>query len=329
MANDLASFMTYMSDRFTKELAFALRPQAAFLSAIYINPTAETMPPNRKVTVNMASIDGDGVDALTSAPAVRDVDTTGTELELNKLWSLPFTMSEVDMARAWDSPALLDNVLEQVAIKAITYANAQTSALFNTTNFNTAGNTTRTATPTAGAEVTLEEIGALRTVLSTRNVPLTDRGNLFIVTHPIIYGKWNTDSKFGYASTVGDEFASRLRSSGNLPPIFNFLPLEDGQAPVSGTTPEFTYTTAMFHRASAIMVSAVLPRPADAATSYLTIPLGNKSGQVLSIRVTAKFDQNIGATGGSKTVFLAEAFMGFHKHREELCVIHSTVLDTP
>lgn len=329
MANDLASFMTYMSDRFTEKLSFALRPQAAFLSAIYINPTSETLPPNRKVTVNLASIDGDGVDALTSAPAIRNVDTTGTELELTKLWSLPFSFSEVDMARAWDSPALMDNTLEQVAIKALTYANAQVSALFTTTNYDTSGNTTRTATPTAGAEMTLEEIGALRTVLATRNVPLNDRGNLFIITHPTIYGKWQTDSKFGYASTVGDEFASRLRYNGSIPPIFNFLPLEDAQAPVSGTTPDFTYTTAVFHRASAIMVSAVLPRPGGIPTSYLTIPLGNEPGQVLQIRVTADFNQNIGATGGSKTVFLAEAFMGFHVHRKNLCVLHSTVLDTP
>lgn len=332
MANDLASFMTYMSDRFTKELSFSLRPQAAFLSAISINPTSETLPPNRKVTVNMAAIDGDGVDALTSAPAIRDVDTTGTELELTKLWSLPFSFSEVDMARAWDNPALMDSTLEQVAIKAITYANAQTAALFTTTNFDSTlggtANTTRTSTPTAGADMTLAEVGAMRTVLATRGVPLT-RGDLFAITHPIIYGKWTTEAGFASASNIGDEWASRLRSTATVGVTQNFLPLEDAQVPKSGTSPDFTYTSAFFHRAAVIMVSAIMPKPDSVPTAYLTIPLGDKRGQVLSVRVTAQFSQNIGATGGSKTVFLAEAFMGFHVHRPELGVLHTTVLETP
>ena len=60
--------MNTVANRFTESVSFTLKPHAAFLSAITINPTPETMPPNRKVVVNLLSLSGGGVNALTDAP---------------------------------------------------------------------------------------------------------------------------------------------------------------------------------------------------------------------------------------------------------------------
>ena len=319
--------MNTVANRFTESVSFTLKPHAAFLSAITINPTPETMPPNRKVVVNLLSLSGGGVNALTDAPEYRNVVTAGTELELNDYYSLPFQFTEVEMMQIISYPDLFDKTLQEIAMDVLSYANNRAAAKFTTTNYNTAGNTTRTATPTDGAEVTLNEIGALRTTLSTRKVPINDRGNLFIITHPIIYGKWVTSDDFAKASSLGDVWASTLRDNGELRPQFNFLPLEDPQAPVAGTTPEFTYTTAMFHRSAQIMVTAPLPKPVDGTQSFnIMVPTGTPGG-FIPVRITAQHKQGIGATGGSSTSFLAEAYMGFHVHRKPMCAIHETVLD--
>jgi hypothetical protein len=326
MSNTLTTFMNTVANRFTESVSFTLKPHAAFLSAITINPTPETMPPNKKVVVNLLSLSGGGVNALTDAPAYRDVTTTGTELELNDYYSLPFQFSEVEMMQMISYPDLFDKTLQEIAMDVLSYANAKAAAKFVIANYDTAGNTSRQVVNTAGADVTLNELGALRTVLSTRKVPINDRGNLFIITHPIIYGKWVTSDDFAKASSLGDVWASTLRDNGELRPQFNFLPLEDPQVTVSGTSPNFTYSTAMFHRSAQIMVTAPLPKPVDGTQSFnIMVPTGTPGG-FIPVRITAQHKQGIGATGGSSTSFLAEAFMGFHVHRKPMCAIHRTIL---
>lgn len=321
MPNDLASFMNSVASEFN-DLTKNLRPHAAYLSAVHINPTPSTpLPPNETVKVNLVTIDGDAVNALTDAPSLKDVDTTATSLKLDKLASIPFKFSDYDIMRAPDSPGLIAKTVEAAGLKIVEFINDAVADLFTTTTFNTAGNTTRTATPTAGPEITATELAKLRTVLSTRKIPIADRGNLFIITHPEIYGRWLTADDMAKASTLGDEWSSNLRGNGELRPQFNFLPLEDYQAPVSGTTPEFTYQTAMFHRDAAVLVNAMLPPPpAGTAVSYASM-FG------LPIRITAQFNQNLGATGGAYTSFLVECLFGIHAHRKPFCAIHTTVLD--
>lgn len=322
MANDLSSFMNTVSAAFT-DLSRTLRPHAAFLSAVHINPTPATpLPPNETVKVNLVSIDGDPVDALTDPPTVKDVDTTPTSLKLNRLVTIPWRMDDYDIMRVPDSPGLLDKAVQEVGMKIVETVNGYLAALFTTTTFNTAGNTTQTLTPTAGASMSVAQIAALRRVLTERKIPINDRGNLFIITHPAIYERWLSDDEFAHASVLGDVWASDLRDNGELRPQFNFLPLEDPQSVVSGTTPDFTYQTAMFHRDSAVLVNAMLPRPMDGTAVTYASFFG------LPVRITAKFNQNIGSTGGAYTTFMAECLVGAHAHRKPFCAIHTTVLDS-
>jgi len=323
MANSLSSAMNIIAARMNA-LSDNLRPHAAYLSAVHINPTPEQpISPNDTVKVNVIDVEGSVVDALTAAPSVQDVNLTATELRCNKLATKVFKISNHELLRLADSPMVLDKAFEYVALEIVEKVNSDLSALFTTTTFDTSGNTTRTATPTAGAEITADELGTLRTVLSSRKIPINARGDLFIIAPPTIYGKWLNDDDFAKASSVGDEWASALRSNGSLQPIWNFLPLEDPQSPVAGTTPDFTYQTAMFHRNAAIVVNGQLNQPPDGTAASFTSMFG------LPMRITAQHQMNIGATGGSYTAFMVECCYGVYAHRKNHCAIHTTVLDTP
>lgn len=318
MPNDFSSFMNTVAARFS-ELTDNLKPHAAFLSASYINPTPEQpLPPNETVKLNLVDVDGSVVNHISNSTSTANVNTTGTSIQLNDMPTKTFRVTSYEAARVADNPALLDESIKVVMTQMLEYINGKLSALFTTTNFNTAGNITGTGTGAAADAVTLADITSMWSTLAARKIPITDVGNCFIVTHPLIYGKWLESTDFTKATSIGDEYASNIRTNGNLFPLFNFLPLFDYQAPVSGTSPNFAYTSAMFHRRATVCQFAFPEKPMDGTmyryTSFAGIP----------ILLTAQYNENHGSSGGPYNQLTVRTLAGYQVFRKDHCVLHTT-----
>lgn len=320
MANDFATYMNTVAARFT-ELSAHLQPHAAYLSAVYMNPVPEDpMPPNATVKINLVDVAGDVVNAITTAPGTKDVTTTATELSLDDMPTKSFTVSSYESARVADNPALIDMAISKVMIQMIEYLNAKVAAKFVIGTFNTAGNTSSSVTNTNPAKVTFAEFVTLRKVLSARKIPLAERQNLFVIGHSEIYHQWLQDDNFIKVAAISDRKAGELRDSGVIQPQYGFQFLEDPQSVVSGTSPNFTYSTAAFHRNACVFAAAPLEPPAGSVNFRYANVMG------IPVLLTFSYDENLGATGGPFNRITVRTLCNVKEHRKDHCVIHRSIL---
>lgn len=316
MANDLSTLMNTVAARLGTEISALLRPQAAFLSAITVNPIPEeTKALNDVVKINIVDTDGSVVDHVASALTVGNIDRTPTTIQLTKMPSRQIDLSSYEISRLPDSPGLLDEVLKAEAIKFIKYFNADIAGLFTTSNFNTSGNTDRSGS-TGADTVTYAQLTNLWTVLASRGIPVYDPGNVFAITHPVIYGQWLQDADFTKSSSIGDEYASQMRSQGQLFPINGMLPIWDTQAPTTGST---SYITAAFHRRAVIAQFAKPPAPLSQNVTY-------KYTQVMGIPMLMvyEYSTNGANAGGAKNTLTLSTLWNRTVFRKDHCVLDLT-----
>ncbi len=316
MPNDISTLLNAVAARLGTEITALLRPQAAYLSAITWNPIPkETKAVNDVVKLNIVDTDGTVVDHMASSLTAGNIDRTPTTIQLTKMPSRQINLSSYEISRLPDSPALLDEVLKAEAIKFIKYFNADVASLFTTTNFDTSGNTDRSATTGADA-VSYAQLTNMWTVLATRNIPVYEPGNVFAIAHPVIYGGWLQDADFTKASSVGDEYASQMRSQGQLFPINGMLPIWDSQAPTTGST---SYITAAFHRRAVVCQFAKPPAP-------LSQNVTHKYTQVMGIPMLLvyEYSSNGGSSGGAKNTLTISTLWNRAVFRKDHCVLDIT-----
>ena len=318
MANSLTNLMNTVAFRFT-ELTDTLKPHAAFLSAITTNP----VPPEYKrvndvVKLNIVGVDGSVVDHQASTVSTSNVSTTPTNIQLTKTPTKTFQIGTYEASRLSDSPALLDESFKVIMTQFLEHINGIIAGLFTTGNFDTAGNIIKTGTGDAVDALTHAEATQLWEVLATRKIPVTDSGNMFLITHPKIYGKMLTDGDFTKATSIGDAFASQMRTSGTLMPINDMLPLYDSQALVTGTSPNLSYTTAAFHR-RAVIAQFAAPEPPMNGLAY---SYANMFG--IPLLIVPNYDTNLGNTGGAFNSFTVSTLWNATVFRKDHCVLHIT-----
>lgn len=316
----LTTFMDTVSGRFT-ELSAQLRPHLGYLSAVYRNPIdPQPVSPYSKVKIPLASVDGSVVNALTGAPGINAIATTATEVELDNLATKPFALNSYDATRVSDSPALLDEALEATMIQMLESINAAIAAKFLIATYSTTGNTSSSVVNTNPAKITYDEFVTLRKVLSTRKIPISDFGKMFMVCHSEIYHNMMKDDDFITTTYAGDQPTSDLRRTGALPPIHGIIPIEDPQSVVSGTDPNFTYSTAMFHQKACILAAGKLAPPMDNANWRYVDLMG------LPVLLTFRHDENLAASGGPSNIVIPRILYTVKEHRIDHCVIHRSIL---
>lgn len=320
MANDFTTYMNTVAARFT-ELSQHLQPHAAYLSAVYMNPVPDTpMPPNAKVRINLVDVDGSVVNALTTAPGIKNVTTSATELELDDMATKPFSITSYEASRVADSPALVDQAISKVMIQMLEYLNAKIAAKFVIGTFNVAGNTSSSVVNTNPAKVTFAEFTNLRKTLSTRKIPLADRQNLFVIGHSEIYHQWLQDDNFIKVASIGDMKTSQLRDDGVIQPQYGFRFLEDPQSVVTGTSPNLTYSTAAFHRNACVFASAPMEPPMGIVNYRYASVMG------IPVLLTFGYDENLDSTGGPFNLITPRILHTVKEHRKDHCVIHRSIL---
>lgn len=319
MANDLSTLMNTVAARLGTEISALLRPQAAFLSAITINPIPEeTKALNDVVKINIVDTDGSVVDHVASALTVGNIDRTPTTIQLTKMPSRQIDLSSYEISRIPDSPGLLDEVLKAEAIKFIKYFNADIAGLFTVGNFDTTGNSDRSAT-TGADSVTRAQLTNLWTVLASRNIPVDDAGNVFAITHPYIYGQWLDDGDFTKATSIGDEYASQMRTTGQLFPINGMLPVWDSQAPTTTNSGNTSYTTACFHRRAVIAQFAKPPAPLSTNVTYkYTSVMG------IPMLMVYEYSTNGANAGGAKNTLTLSTLWNRTVFRKDHCALDRT-----
>lgn len=319
MANDLSTLMNTVAARLGTEITALLQPQAAFLSAISLNPIPEeTKAVNDIVKLNIVDTDGSVVDHVASALTVANIDRTPTTIQLTKMPSRQIDLTSYEISRLPDSPGLLDEVLKAEAIKFIKYFNADLASLFTVGNFDTAGNSDRSATTGADA-VSYAQATALWSTLAGRNIPVEDTGNVFLVTHPVIYGGWLASDDFTKSAAIGDAYASKMRSTGELFPINGMLPVWDSQAPITTNSGNTSYTTAAFHRRAVVAQFAKPPAP-------LSTNVTHAYSRIMGIPVLMVYEYNTNGAnaGGAKNTLTISTLWNRTIFRKDHCVLDRT-----
>lgn len=318
MPNTITNLVNTVAYRFT-ELTDQLKPHAAFLSAITINPVEPGFKSvNDIVKLNIVNMDGSVVDHQASSISVANVSTTPTTIQLTKTPTKTFTLSTYDAQRLFDSPAVLDESFKLLSIQFLEYFNGVIASLFNTTNFDTAGNITGTGTGATADALSHADASLMWSTLATRKIPVTDTGNVFLITHPYIYGKMLDDADYTKATSIGNEYASQMRTSGSLMPINGMLPMFDSQSPTSGSGATIAYTSAAFHR-RAVVAQFAAPQPPMNGLAY---SYANVFG--IPLLIVPTYDTNLGNTGGAFNQFTVSALWNCIVHRKDHCVLHTT-----
>lgn len=286
--------MNTVAARLGTEITALLRPQAAFLSAITWNPIPlEQKALNDVVKLNIVDTDGSVADHVASSLTTGNIDRTPTTIQLTKMPSRTVDITSYEISRLPDSPGLLDEVLKAEALKFIKYFNADIAGLFTVGNFDTSGNSDRSAT-TGSDAVSYAQATALWTTLASRSIPVDEAGNVFMITHPQIYGGWLQDADFTKSSSIGDEYASQMRTKGQLFPINGMLPVWDTQAPITTNSGNTSYTTCAFHRRAVVAQFAKPPAPLDNTVYKYTEVMG------IPMMIVFKYDTNTANSGGAK-----------------------------
>lgn len=319
MANTFTTLLNTVAARLNTEITSQLQPHAAFLSAITMNPVEpEIKAVNDIVKLNIFAVSGAVTDHITGALTTGDISTTPTTIQLNKVPSRTVDLTQIDLSRLPDSPGMLDEALKVVMIDFIRYFNTSIANLFNVTNFDTTGNSDRSATTGADA-VSYAQVTNLWTQLVNREIPVTDRGNVFLIAHPEIYGQWLADDNFTKATSIGDVFASTMRSNGSLMPINGMLPLYDSVTPITTSSTNKSYTTAAFHRRSVVAQFAYPPRPLSNAVDYrYTSVMG------IPLLLVTEYNTNLANSGGAKNTLTISSLWDRMVFRKDHCVLDRT-----
>jgi hypothetical protein len=318
MPNDLSNLMNTVAYRFTDLTAY-LKPHAAFLSAVTINPVPpEFKQVNDVVKLNQLAVDGDVVDHQSSTITTANLSTTPTNIQLTKTPTKTFKIGTYEASRLADSPGLLDESFSIVITQFLEHINGILAGLFTTTNFNTTGNIPGTGTGATADALSHADATALWSTLATRKIPVTDTGNVFLITHPYIYGKMLDDADYTKATSIGDQYASQMRTTGSLMPINGMYPIFDSQAPTSGSGASIAYTSAAFHR-RAVVAQFATPEPPMNGLAYR---YANVFG--IPLLIVPNYDTNLGSTGGAFNSFTVSALWNAIVFRKDHCVLHTT-----
>lgn len=322
MANDLTTFYNTVAAKFN-ELNQHLQPHLGFLSAVYKNPIdPEPKEPNQTVRINLVDVDGNVVNAISTAPGINNINTTSTNVVLDNMATKPFSLTQMEATQAADSEGLIGQAVEKVFIQMAEYINKAIADKYLVATFNVAGNPAATSIALNNpATVQYSEFISARKTLSARKIPLGDRKNLFVIAHPEIYNNWFIDDKFGKVEWNGDKRVNDLRENGTIAPSHGFTFIEDSQTSAVGSNP-IVYSTAVFHAHSCVLAPAAMKPPMGNVEYRYAKVFG------LPVLLTFAYDENLSGTGGPKNIVIPRILFTVKEHRKDHAVIIRTSVAT-
>lgn len=188
----------------------------------------------------------------------------------------------------FNTPSDVRTIFLDGYLKAILeYVNTDLSTLITTANFNAYA-----AITVGTAEITKAGMTTAWTNLTTAKVPTRDFGNMFTMTHPIVYGNMTADDYWTANSQVGYQLAGETRRWAMLGQQWGTLIDYDPAMPAvtAGSPAATTYTSLVYHRHAMALAVRPLPIPDTEVVEATTLMLKG----LLPVRVMLGYNQSKG-----------------------------------
>lgn len=251
-----------------------------------------------------------GSNGFTSAMSAADAVTKS--ITYDKHPAIGYTISDFDQFRSKES--IRDTFLDQ-AIKGVAeFANNDICALFTTGNFPTYA-VINNATTAGGQTLTQTNINKAWKNLARGKVPRRDYNNLWLLTHPDVYGNMLLETSLTDEGKAGIRYADDSRRRAEIGQLYGFQVWDDIQMPANPslftTAGDDIFTAAAFH--SHAIGLATRPLPAPDANVVKHLPLDFKG---LKLRVMIGYSHE--KDGWVVTV---DAGYGVGVIRPEMCTL--------
>lgn len=280
MANTVTAFwqtLVCAANDATKLLA----PTWKTLESVYLdyNDTPATIGQTIDVPIPVdpsASVADQGAGDTT----LTDIAFTNTPISFTNHPSFDYVVRDFEQ---FNSPERIRNVFLDAAIKGVkNYCNNKVASLFTSSNFSV-----NSPISTTSHIITTTQFLSGMSVLAGQYVPVAnDPANMSLIVPPMPYTAILGDTNWTQAQIAGMKTAEFVRDTGVMPTAYGMSIKLDQQFPVSGTSPNQTFTGAYFHRYAVGVVSRPLPPPDGNVVDYTYIDFNG-----LSLRIMVGYNQ--------------------------------------
>lgn len=236
--------------------------------------------------------------------SVSDVTATPKTVTLDKHPAVAFQLPDFDTMRGYGPQQLRAMFVDEAIEKVTSYANGQIAALI------TAGNFAQVVAGGSADTITVAEAASMWQTLATAKVPVRDAANMFLMTHPVVYGKMLGDSTWTGGNNVAPNYADQARRNADLISVFGAQPKYDLDMPVATGV----YTSLMYHRRAIAMAARAMESPQAGGVASLQV-----SYKGLPLRVTIDWNQLL-----LSYVMTVDALFGVSVFRAEHAVRHTS-----
>jgi hypothetical protein len=261
MASDYASFWQSLLAA-TSGLSIPLAGTNSLLRAVYRDVKSQTGDIGQTINVPVpADMFSGVVDAPYSDPTFDEYAVGTVPIVFNKK---PHKGTIIRSFEQYNSPVDIKTVLLQPSLIAVVKkANAYVAALITSGNFGV-----NTAVATTGSKVTTTQFLAGQQALLEKGVDVTDPTQMTFVQAPAVWSRQLDDAAWTDESSVGINQAEDARRDGALRVAFGTAMAVDQLMPVTGTTPNRTYTSILMSRYA--IAAAFRPLPPGGPSSFTT-----------------------------------------------------------
>jgi hypothetical protein len=257
MANTLSSFFQTLVAEMT-EAAEVLVGTTALMEHVYKDyaPIATSVGQTLNIALPPA-VTSSVADAGVADPTFTDVSFTTKSIVFNKHPQFGYAIHDFEQ---FNSPAAIRQLMVDPAIKGVAEnINAAIAALLTAGNFNV--NSVINTTGGATTPISTAQFLTGYANLATQKVPVTDTPNVAFLQPPLLWANMLGNTNWTQESIVGVNIAEEVRKQGILRVAYGAKLAYDQQLPVSGTTPNRTFTSAYFHRYAIALATRPLPKP--------------------------------------------------------------------
>lgn len=228
MSNTITAFLETLVAK-SGEYNAAKVGALAFIDAVYQDVQPEVGGAGKTVQVYFPDI-GAFTDQQANDWSPEDINPTYVDIVFNQRPGKGILIRDFEQ---WQTRInILDQFLDPLYKRGQEYINGQLAAQLTAANFNSYA-------PIIGAtsgEVLVADAASAWTTLAGGKVPVSDTGNLFLLTHSDVHGKMIVDKDWYQESLVSAVIAERARQGADLGVAFNFKKLWDQQAPKKAVT---------------------------------------------------------------------------------------------
>lgn len=264
------------------DLSQKLTGTFAVLDSVYIvgGEDAQSPGPAKQIDIPVPT-PMTATDIGSSGFTAQNAVATVKSIPYNKHPAIPYIIRSFEQFRSVEN--IRDGFLDQAVKGVAEFVNRDLAGLFTASNFPTYA-VHNNSTTAGGQKLVAADIVKAWGDLATGKVNLKDFANLFLRSHPKVYGNMLVESTIVDEGKVGVRFADDARRQAILAQQFGAQTDQDIDMPFTNgaftSTGDDVYTSAFYHRTAIALATRPLPEPDLNTTKY--IPLNFKG---LNMRV--------------------------------------------